>query len=184
MDFYCAKWGRLFARETINRLLLVLYGFLLYVGLIGLVLWNGAEEREIVLMILAAIAVFPFTLLYSLQDNYKHRFITVGNQEFSWQQFLTRVEQCGGRIRERRIPYRVTVSVENVHKIKLKQTPIERWLNIGRVSFVAEVRSYQIESGETPPVAPPKPPFEFAGITSFRRFKAYMYETFPPSAFR
>ena len=69
MDFYCAKWGRLFARETVNRLLLVLYGFLLYAGLIGLAAWNGAEEREIVLMILAAVVVFPFTLPYSLQDN-------------------------------------------------------------------------------------------------------------------
>ena len=131
MTVYCSKWGSLFLRETQERLALLLYGILLYAGVIWLLANVGMGEREVVLMILAAIVAIPFAIGNCLKSD-QPRFLEVSSKQFSWKQKLYRHKEVymRGRKTSMYLGEFSVLTVQNVRSIQFKQSRLERAFNM------------------------------------------------------
>lgn len=180
MNFYCNTWGNIFCRQTHLKLLKV-SGFVAVFWLLGYMTWKDEfVGQRIVVHGLLGLIGFLIAMMAVFRGD-RSRFVTVEQNCISWHQTLA--DPRYRRFQKYREFHLVTLKVENIRGIVFKQTAVERYFNVGRVCFAGDIRSIEDPNGNTPPVVLPKLPYEFAGVKSFRRFKEYLRQQLPPSAF-
>ncbi|MBQ8287180.1 MAG: hypothetical protein IJX76_00225 [Clostridia bacterium] len=141
----------------------------------------GADHRLLLTLIVASCILLLILMIALIRGN-KHHFFSVEKDSVSWQQHLVNPHRRYSKNAYHRLQLS-NITVKNIRKVVLKQTVVERCFNIGRIAFEADIDSISVENGWDYSVDAPKPPYEFAGVKSFRRFKEYLYQQLPPSAF-